>query len=51
MKNYRTPRTLAECQFVTGYSSADLHRASVWPHRIMYALAFAVGAAIVWGAL
>ena len=52
MKNVTTPRTLAECQFVTGYSSAsysnDAARIERRAHVVLYvlAVAFAAGLAV-----
>ena len=45
MKNTRTPRTLAESEFVTGYSSAELLKREAWANKWLYriaAVAFAV---------
>jgi hypothetical protein len=43
MKSNTTPRTLADCSFVTGYSSAsysdDARRLERRAHRAMYVLA------------
>lgn len=43
MKNVTTPRTLADCSFTTGYSSAsysdDAARREQRAHFVMYALA------------
>lgn len=43
MRNERTPRTLSECVFVTGYTSASLHRPSRWAG---WWLAVAIGIAL-----
>lgn len=43
MRNERAPRTLAECQFVTGYSGVQ-HRDGAHPaERVMLVLAVVVG--------
>ena len=45
MKNTRTPRTLADSQFTTGYSRAELLQREAWANRWLYriaAVAFAV---------
>lgn len=53
MKNVTTPRTLADCQFVTGYSSAsysrDANAVERWAHRVMYAVAIAFIAGLAAG--
>ncbi len=49
MKNIRTPRTLADSQFVTGYSSAELLAYEAMARRWMYRLAGAVFAAFAAG--
>lgn len=49
MKNIRTPRTLADSQFTTGYSSAELLAYESMAHRWMYRLAGAVFAAFAAG--
>ena len=46
MKNYRTPRTLAESSFVTGYLSASNEEfANQWPSRLL-AVAIGIGLAL-----
>lgn len=39
MKNCRTPRTLSESVFTTGYSSAELLNHEALAHKWMYRLA------------
>lgn len=51
MKNIRTPRTLADSQFVTGYSSAELLAYESMAHRWMYRLAACVAVAFAAGYL
>lgn len=46
MKNIRTPRTLADSQFVTGYSSAELLERETWANRWLYRIAAVAFAAI-----
>lgn len=36
MKNYTTPRTMADCTFVTGYSTARKQRASSMWGNVLY---------------
>ena len=46
MKNIRTPRTLAESSFVTGYLSASNEVfANQWPSRLL-AVAIGIGFAV-----
>lgn len=49
MKNARTPRTLAESVFVTGYSSAELLQREAWANKWLYRLAFCVFVAFTGG--
>jgi len=49
MKNIRAPRTLAESEFVTGYSSAHLLEIESMAHRWMYRLAGVFFAALAAG--
>jgi hypothetical protein len=53
MKNYATPRTLADASFVTGYSSAcyinDAARIERRAHVVMYVLAVIFAALLVAG--
>ena len=49
MKNIRTPRTLAESEFVTGYSSAQLLEVESRVHAAMYVLAAVFFAALAAG--
>lgn len=49
MKNTRTPRTLADSQFVTGYSSAELLQREAWANKWLYRLAFCVFVAFAGG--
>jgi hypothetical protein len=54
MKNHTAPRTMADAQFVTGYSSIDaLHRAAALPERLIgYGCAAFAGyllAALIYG--
>ena len=54
MKNYTAPRTLADAQFITGYSGIDaLHRAAALPERLIgYGFAAFFGyllAALIYG--
>lgn len=46
MKNQNTPRTLAECDFTTGYRSAQLGPEPAWEVVAGYALAIAIGIAL-----
>ena len=49
MKNYHTPRTLAECVFTTGYGIAQQPARSRWYHVAGTVLAFAlIGALLAW---
>ena len=58
MKNINTPRTLSECEFVTGYASASplAHREPTWEKLAGVALAVAIGVGLAavmvfgWGA-
>lgn len=45
MKNINTPRTLSECEFVTGYASVRpmAYREPQWEKLAGYALAVAIG--------
>ena len=46
MKNYRTPRTLSEATFVTGYLSANVEGfADQWSSRLL-AVAIGIGFAV-----
>ncbi len=49
--HYTAPRTLAECQWTTGYTSAsyraDAERRERFWHVVMYVLALAVAVVIV----
>lgn len=49
MKNIRAPRTLAESEFVTGYSSAQLLEVESRVHAAMYVLAAVFFAALAAG--
>lgn len=49
MKNTRTPRTLSESVFVTGYSSAQFLELESTAHRWMYRLAGVFFAALAAG--
>lgn len=53
MKNLTTPRTLADCSFSVGYSSAsysnDANAVERWAHRVMYAVAVAFLAGLAAG--
>jgi hypothetical protein len=54
MKNYSTPRTLADSQFETGYSGIEeTHRAAALPERLIgYGAALFCGyliAALIYG--
>lgn len=49
MKNITTPRTLAECQFVTGYQSAELTPETAFERMCGYALAVILGVLIAAG--
>lgn len=42
MKNYQTPRTLAECEFTTGYRGHDAEPRGSWGYAVVTALAFAL---------
>ena len=44
MKNYTTPRTLSECQFVSGYAIANTEPR--WEKFAGYALAVVIGVAL-----
>lgn len=49
MRNERTPRTLAECSFTTGYSRAEIRRSAVTWERVMLVLAIGVVGAMIFG--
>lgn len=50
MKNITTPRTLAEAQFVTGYSSASIERRSSLSSVLLATvIGVALACAIVYG--
>lgn len=51
MKNITTPRTLADCAWVTGYSRASMQsRRSSWPSVLLAtAIGVALAVAIVYG--
>lgn len=51
MKNVTTPRTLADCQWTTGYSRAEIHRAGTRWERVMLAIAIGVIGAMILGGL
>ena len=44
MKNYTTPRTLSECQFVSGYAIANTE--PTWEKYAGIALAVVIGVAL-----
>ena len=46
MKNITTPRTLAECQFTTGYRSAAMPRRFAWSDLVYGAVCFGAFAAV-----
>jgi hypothetical protein len=50
MKNYRTPRTVAECEFTSGYALTPIRRASVgWFWPVVCLLCFAgIGVMLAW---
>lgn len=43
MKNYRTPRTLADCEFTVGHPSIPRRRPTVWCADTIVGLICAVG--------
>ena len=51
MKNVTAPRTLAECQFVLGYSTAAMQsRRSSWPSvALATVIGVALACAVVYG--
>lgn len=50
MKNLKTPRTLAECEFTTGHRQAELQRSGARAEAVVLAIALAclVGFALGW---
>lgn len=49
MKNYRTPRTLAECQWITSYPQAQISRRDRIGGRLLaVAMGLAAAMLIVW---
>ena len=46
MRNERTPRTLAECQWISGYTQAHLHEITATERIAGRLLAVAIGIAI-----
>ena len=49
MKPNATPRTLADCSFTTGYSSASMSRTSLPDLLLAVAIGIALGALLFFG--